>query len=255
MACAIMSQLPPGTPFTTSEMTMRVLRPVLPGGAITAVGKVIFAGPPAALAEVALHDESGALVAHGSSLCMTLPRVASPPGLSGDPTAAGQETPDPWQRPAPAPELAPAVEPRLDFLRRRIAGEGEPAPVERFFGLVVVGASRGEAVYSLPASRWFCAPPPGRLQGGVIITLIEAAMFDAARTTLPVGNALHPVELKINLLRPLASDGRVARARGHLVHSGRRVAVVRGEVSDADGRAIAVATGSALLGEAVALDS
>jgi uncharacterized protein (TIGR00369 family) len=69
---------------------------------------------------------------------------------------------------------------------------------------------------------------------------------------LPVGHALHPVELKINLLRPLASDGRVAHARGRLVHSGRRVAVVGGELSDADGRAIAVATGSALLGDAVA---
>lgn len=252
MACAIMSQLPPRTPFTTSEMTMRVLRPVRPGGVITAVGRVVFAGPPAELAEVALHDESGDLVAHGSSLCMTLPPVTPPPGAGGDPASPGQDTADPWQRPAPVPEPAPAAETGLDFLRRRIAGEREPAPVERFFGLVPVSASRGEVVYSLPASRWFCAPPPGRLQGGVIITLIEAAMFGAARTMLPVGHAVHPVELKINLLRPLASDGRVARARGHLVHSGRRVAVVGGELSDADGRAIAVATGSALLGEAVA---
>jgi uncharacterized protein (TIGR00369 family) len=252
MACAIMSQLPPATPFTTSEMTMRVLRPVRPGGEITAVGEVLFAGPPAALAEVALHDESGGLVAHGSSLCMTLPRVASPPGSRGNATAPGEQTPDPWQRPAPAPEPPVAAEPGLDFLRRRIGGEVEPAPVERFFGLVPLSASRGETVYSLPASGWFCAPPPGRLQGGVIITLIEAAMFGAARTTLPIGHTVHPVELKINLLRPLASDGRVARARGHVVHSGRRVVVVRGELSDADGRAIAVATGSALLGEAVA---
>ncbi len=252
MACAIMSQLPPGTPFTTSEMTMRVLRPVPPGEAITAVGKVVFAGPPVALAEVAVHDGSGGLVAHGSSLCMTLPRFTSPPSSAGDATTAGEDTPDPWQRPAPAPEPGVAAEPGLDFLRRRITGDREPAPAERFFGLAPVSASRGEAVYSLPASEWFCAPPPGRLQGGVIITLIEAAMFGAARTMLPVGQALHPVELKINLLRPLASDGRVARARGHLVHSGRRVAVVGGELSDADGRAIAVATGSALLGDAVA---
>jgi len=60
----------------------------------------------------------------------------------------------------------------------------------------------------------------------------------------------HPVELKVNLLRPLASDGRLASAHGQLVHSGRRVAVGRGDVRDASGRTIAVATGSALLGEA-----
>jgi uncharacterized protein (TIGR00369 family) len=253
MACAIMSELPPGTPFTTSEMTLRVLRPVRPGGAVTAVGRVISAGPPAALAEVELHDDAGALVAHGSSLCMTLPAITSPAGSPGSPGHQGAteaSTPDPWQRPAPDPGIAPAGESGLDQLHARLAGKRVPAPVERFFALAPVSASRGEVVYSLPASPWFCAPPPGRLQGGVIITLLETAMFGAARTTLPAGHPLHPVECKINLLRPLASDGATACARGELVHAGRRVAVVRGELSDAGGRAIAVATGSALLGEA-----
>jgi uncharacterized protein (TIGR00369 family) len=250
MACAIMSELPPGTPFTTSEMTLRVLRPVSPGVDITAVGRVVYPGPPAALAEVALHDDAGTLIAHGSSLCMTLPRIAPPPAAAGDRRTPTQETPDPWQRPAPDPQPGSAGQSGLDLVRARMAGEQEPAPVEQFFGLAAQSADHGETVYSLPASPWFCAPPPGRLQGGVIITLIETAMFGAARTVLPAAHLMHPVELKINLLRPLRSDGRLACAQGRLVHAGRRVAVVRGELSDADGRAIAVATGSALLGEA-----
>jgi uncharacterized protein (TIGR00369 family) len=233
-------------------MTLRMLRPVSPGGEISAVGRVIFAGPPVALAEVALHGSDGALIAHGSSLCMTLPRIEPGPAVNPHPVAPRETSPDPWQRPAPAPVPAAGPETGLQYLRARIAGEREATPVERFTGLSPRRAGQGEAEYELAASPWFCAPPPGRLQGGVIITLVEAAMFGAMRTVVPTDQPVHPIELKINLLRPLASDGRTATARGRLVHCGRRVAVARGEVSDADGRAIAVATGSALLGEAIA---
>jgi uncharacterized protein (TIGR00369 family) len=64
---------------------------------------------------------------------------------------------------------------------------------------------------------------------------------------MPAGTAIAPVDLKVNYLRPLAADGRLARAHGRVVHSGRRIAVAAAEVSDADGRPIAVATGSAMV--------
>ena len=253
MACAIMSELPAGTSFTTSEMTLRVLQEVRPEGVLHAHGRVIAAGSPAALAEVELRDDDGVLVAHGSSLCMTLPRMASPPAHGSARAEQPAGSPDPWERPTPTPpfpHVAEAGRSGLEVLQSRIAGRSEPAPLERFLGLVPWQAGEGEAEYRLPASPWFCAPPPGRLQGGVTIALAEAAMFDAVRTLVPAELPVRPVELKINLLRPLASDGRPARAIGQVVHSGRRIVVSGAEVSDADGRAIAVATGSALLGQA-----
>ncbi|MEO6858079.1 MAG: PaaI family thioesterase [Solirubrobacteraceae bacterium] len=253
MACAIMSELPARTLFTTSEMTLRVLQEVRPEGDLHAHGRVIAAGPPVALAEVELRDDDGVLVAHGSSLCVTLPPMASPPAHQSPAAEHPAESPDPWARPAPAPPFPHVAEvgrSGLDVLQSRIAGDSEPAPLERFLGLMPWRAVEGETEYRLPASPWFCAPPPGRLQGGVTITLAEAAMFDAVRTLVPAELPVRPVELKINLLRPLASDGRPARALGRVVHSGRRIAVCGAEVSDADGRPIAVATGSALLGEA-----
>jgi uncharacterized protein (TIGR00369 family) len=253
MACAIMSQLPAGTPFTTSEMTLRVLKPVRPGGHLRARGRVISAGPPAALAEVAVHDEAGTLIAHGSSLCMTLPHLSTPPARARPgPGEQLEDSPDPWERPAPEPPGMLAGASWLDQLEAQIDGERSATPLEQFTGLAPRSAGSGECAYTLAASPWFCAPPPGRLQGGVTITLVEAAIFGALRTPLSTDHPFHPVELKVNLLRPLASDGRLAIAHGQLVHSGRRVAVGRGEVQDAGGRTIAVATGSALLGEAVA---
>jgi uncharacterized protein (TIGR00369 family) len=76
--------------------------------------------------------------------------------------------------------------------------------------------------------------------------LAGAAMEAAMQTAAPPGTRFVPLELKVNYLRPLASDGREACARATLIHGGRRTAVARAEVADADGRAIAVASGSAL---------
>ncbi|MGB9184117.1 MAG: PaaI family thioesterase, partial [Solirubrobacteraceae bacterium] len=76
MACAVMSQLPAWKPFTTSELALRVLRPSPPEGAILAESRVLDPGPPVALSEVTVRDEAGVLIAHGSSLCVTLPAVS-----------------------------------------------------------------------------------------------------------------------------------------------------------------------------------
>ena len=76
--------------------------------------------------------------------------------------------------------------------------------------------------------------------------LAEAAIDAAMQTAAPAGHRFTALELKLNYLRPLASDGREASAHATLVHAGRRTAVARAEVTDADGRAIAVASGSAI---------
>ena len=55
--------------------------------------------------------------------------------------------------------------------------------------------------------------------------LADSALSAAIGTTLPAGTAFASVDLKVNYLRPLASDGREATARGTVLHSGRRVAV------------------------------
>jgi uncharacterized protein (TIGR00369 family) len=85
------------------------------------------------------------------------------------------------------------------------------------------------------------------VQGGGVALLAEAALSAAIQTRIPAGTAMAPIDLKVNYLRPLLSDGRMASAEGRVIHAGRRIAVANSEVTDADGRRIAVATGSAML--------
>jgi uncharacterized protein (TIGR00369 family) len=232
MACAIIAALPAGTAITTSELAMRQVRPAPPDGVLLTTATVLDLGPPVALAEVTVTDEAGALIARGGSLCVILPFTAEgdpgpgEPASGSTPAADGIDGapagPDPWRRARPGAGLSALT------------------------GLTAVAIAPGEAAFVLPATRWLCAPPPGRVQGGAVAMLAGAAMEAAMQTAAPARSRFVPLEIKLNYLRPLASDGREAVAHATLVHGGRRTAVARAEITDADGRGIAVASGSAI---------
>jgi uncharacterized protein (TIGR00369 family) len=250
MACAAISLLGPHTSISTSELALRQVRPAAVGDVVWARARVVEPGPPVALTEVSLTDGAGALIAHGTSLCLWI--KVDPGQLPADGTGAdgaggggggadgggadggGADgtvgRPDPWRRdPPPHAGLAELV-----GLAADPAGPSPP----------------GEASFILPASPWLCAPPPGRVQGGMVAVLADAAIAGAiaGAVTNPSGSAAR--EIKLNYLRPLGADGRTARARGRLVSAGRRIAVATADVLDADGRAIAVASGSVVAAHA-----
>ncbi len=71
MAMALATTMEPTDVFTTLELKINFLKPVS-SGEITAIGKVIKRGRQVSLVECEVLDESGALVAKGSSTCMFL---------------------------------------------------------------------------------------------------------------------------------------------------------------------------------------
>ncbi|WP_052046311.1 PaaI family thioesterase [Candidatus Paracaedibacter symbiosus] len=84
MACAIQTQLSPGTAFTTLELKVNFIRPVLvKTGAIRAEGKLIHCGRTIATAEGKLYDEQGKLYAFGTTTCALMP-IGVPTNGSGE---------------------------------------------------------------------------------------------------------------------------------------------------------------------------
>jgi uncharacterized protein (TIGR00369 family) len=72
------------------------------------------------------------------------------------------------------------------------------------------------------------------------------AMAVAVQTTVPAGTAAAGLDLKVNYRRPALPDGRDLRARGAVVHAGRTLVVTRAEIDNADGKLVALATGSSI---------
>jgi uncharacterized protein (TIGR00369 family) len=137
---------------------------------------------------------------------------------AGSGTVLSDATPSdpPSARPEPHPLIAGS--PVHDLLRTR-----------------VLEAGAGAVRVAVEARSVFANERTG-LHGGAGALFGERANDLALRTVLPHGVEMHPVELRIAFIRPIAADGRLIECRAVVVHHGRTVAATRTEVFTADGR-------------------
>ncbi|MBK9125325.1 MAG: PaaI family thioesterase [Chloroflexi bacterium] len=74
LGCAIHTTLPAGVGYTTVQVNVNLVRPILPGtGVVRAEARVIHAGRQIATAEGMLKDSSGKLLAHATTTCAIFP--------------------------------------------------------------------------------------------------------------------------------------------------------------------------------------
>ncbi|TMR05472.1 PaaI family thioesterase [Actinomadura soli] len=74
MGCAVHTALPDGAAYTTLELSVNFVRPVpLEGGRLVCEGTTVHVGRKLATAEGRVLNESGKLVAHGTTTCMVFP--------------------------------------------------------------------------------------------------------------------------------------------------------------------------------------
>lgn len=73
MGCAVQSLLPAETGYTTLEIKVNYLRPLVSAtGKVTCEGKVLHRGGRVAAAEARVTDTTGKLYAHATSTCLLL---------------------------------------------------------------------------------------------------------------------------------------------------------------------------------------
>lgn len=77
MACAVHSTLKAGQGYTTIEMKLNFVRPILPEtGEVTCEGLVVHRGGTLATSEGRLFDGGGRLLAHGTETCLIFEAAA-----------------------------------------------------------------------------------------------------------------------------------------------------------------------------------
>jgi uncharacterized protein (TIGR00369 family) len=253
LGLAIQTELPPATPYTTAELSMTFLRPAQVGCILSASGQAIHVGRSVALSEAFVIEQgSERLIAHGTSRCAVLPPIEPlPEAPDGFPVVEPDpdQDSDPYRRPPPADSIVPQETwERLggrEILARQLEGELPPPPIHDLTGMRPTEFGEGEAVVRLPATKWLTSPA-GTVQGGVIAMLADTTMLIAVQTIAPTGAAYAGLDLKVNYLRPVHPDGRELTARGSVVRAGRTIVIARAEVENADGKPVALATGSSM---------
>jgi uncharacterized protein (TIGR00369 family) len=245
----------PGQGMTTAELSMSLLRPVVPkpDGLVTGAGQLIHRGRSIGISEAFLYDDEDELIAHGTTRCTIFPPIDPIPEPPADPAPVdgsrpGSDPEDPLRREV-AGEVVPQEEferrSGLEILRAVIDGELPRPPIHHLTGLGLLEAGEGEAVGVLPCSKWL-STSAGTIQGGFTAMLAEFAMTAAAFSTAPANTAVAALDFKVNYLRPVFPDGKDLTARARILHRGRTLAIASAELTNAEGKPVALATGSSM---------
>jgi uncharacterized protein (TIGR00369 family) len=256
LGSVVHSDVGPGQGMTTAELSMSFLRPVLPRAqaAVTGSGQLIHRGRSIGISEAFLFDHDDQLIAHGTTRCTVFPPVDpipdppedEPPSLDRHPP--GSDPNDPLRREVEG-EVLPQEEferrSGLELLRAVIAGELPRPPIYHLTGLCLTDVAEGTATVELPCSKWLSSSA-GTIQGGFTAMLAESALGAAAFSTVEARTAIASLDLKVNYLRPVFPDDRPIVARARIIHRGRTLAIVSVEITNAEGKQVALATGSSM---------
>ena len=250
LGTAIMTVLPPLTYMTTSDLSLSFLQPAtLDSGLLSGRARLIHSGKSVALSEVSIEDGQGRQLAHGTSrgFLLKVPEAPKVDPPSGERPA--YPTPDPYQRrPVVGAPFTQEQWNRMSGMEalRLCIDASQPPPIYHLTGLRPTQASEGDCTFVLPASPWLASPSPV-LYGGAIALLADAALSGAFMTVNPPGGSFASLDLKVNYLRPVIPDGGLLTGRGNLVHRGRSMAFATAELTNEDGKRIALASSSAML--------
>jgi uncharacterized protein (TIGR00369 family) len=252
LGCAIQTILPPGTPYTTSELSINMVRPVPRSGQLIARGRLVHGARRLALSEVFVTDDQGRLIAHGTSRCVIFPPASDVPAPPADIPIMPAEQ-DGWIPPYLRPVVGEVLDQSiwqsrsgLEIVQAQIDGALPGPPIQHLLGSRPTQVSEGSCRFTMPTSRWITSPS-GMVEGGVTACLADLVMGGAIQTTMPPGTAFAPTDLRVQFIRPVPPDGGSLDASATVVHRGRGVAAARAEISNQDGKLLALASGSAVI--------
>jgi uncharacterized protein (TIGR00369 family) len=122
-----------------------------------------------------------------------------------------------------------------------LAGRVPPPPAAELLGweLVAVDPDAGTIEVAFRADERF-ANPMGTVQGGFLAAMLDDTLGPALVATLPPGEFAPTLDLHVQFLRP-ARPGRLL-GRGRVVRRGSDICFLAGELSAADGKAVAAAS-------------
>lgn len=250
ISTALYTGLAPGKFVSTSELSINYLRPANTGsGNLIGRGRSVYLGREVGVSEATIEDSRGRTMAHATTRCVIRSVPFDPGSELMSPPPIVDEPLDPYLRDPPAEatlDLSIWAGDRLETQKKLIDGSLPPSPISLLTGVDFLSVEPGRASGSIPASPWFSVGQPV-MYGGVIAWACDTFLTGAVWSTLDPGAVAASLDLQVRFLRPVPLDGRGITLEGHVIHHGRSIRVAHAEATDADGKRIAIASGSSLV--------
>lgn len=251
LASALWTGLPAGRISTTSELNMSFVRPVTEATThLVGRAETIHLGRQVGLSSIRITDQTGRLLAHGTTKCLI---TDVPVDIAADyppPDTGPDDSPDPYLRPDPPSSaywtgdeitnIAP-----IDLMRLGIETQRR-FPIWSVTGWEPEGLEPGRITARCPSSPWFSNGGPA-IYGGFLAWMADHAMGGAVFSTLESGDLFAPLDLNVRYVRPALINSGDLTAYAEVRHHGKRMRVSSTEITDGAGKTVAMATSSALV--------
>lgn len=252
LGTSLQTGLPPGKLVSTAELFVSFVHAARrTGGRLIARSDVIHLGGHIGLSHLRVENANGRLIAYGSTRCV----VTDVPIMEGaepmPPPEAITDPPDPYLRPVPeglycgAESLFDATPPVV-LLKSFMAGELPYGPANSISGHELTSVDTGRVTMTAAASPWHSAGAP-TMYGGAIAWFCDTVISNAIWSSLDTGVLFAMLDLEVRFFRPVPLDGAQLTGVGTVTHPGRQVRVGHAEITNAAGKPVAAATGSALV--------
>jgi len=229
------------------RFTIDPFRPAWPRtGNLLARARVVNSSNLFIFAEVQVDDPDGRHIAQGSlqsALRRVEPVPPPPPVTMKRVEEPVYDTPDPYLRSFPGNRVSDErlqQEDGLTLLTQR----GFQSPIGILYGLRrEEELTAGRAVFSMPASEWFCAVGT-EVSPQIIAALADMTGWSAAMTLHQPGQSMAGLDGVVRFLRPVRADGRRLTAETVLTEPVANLFIGDTKIRDADGQLVALHSGS-----------
>jgi uncharacterized protein (TIGR00369 family) len=120
------------------------------------------------------------------------------------------------------------------------------APIAALMDIRLLSVEFGAAYFEgLPGPQH--VNPIGLVHGGFAATLMDAACWTAAQTTMNAGEVPTTLELKVNYVRAINPGSGKVTCEGRIINRGARMALTEAKVLDKDSKLLAHATSTLLI--------
>jgi uncharacterized protein (TIGR00369 family) len=252
LALAIWTGLPAGKAPPTTELNLSFVRPITRATTnIVGRARTIHLGSQVALASIEISDQNGRLLGFGSTRCLIVDVPVDPDADLPAPDTGPDDPPDPYLREPPGEgcyftlddivTMAPIDLQAMALLRGEVI-----FPITRLTGWRPTRIEAGATEGTLPTSPWFSNGGQA-IYGGMLAWLADFMMGGAVYSMLDRGDVFATIDMHIRYIRPaLVGTGDVT-ARAEVRHAGNRLRVSSCDITNAEGKRVAMATSSCLV--------